>query len=354
MIFTTAGLVYNLMMIAVDTAALACLGRRRTALTCLTAWLLAGAAAVVLAIVLGQGVFLVARLAAYGLFLHGTVVVAGSAVLLRRTRRKTTLGSAALAGMIVAVAVDAFLIEPTWLEVSHLRLDTPKLSRPVRLDVLADLQTDQFGPYERRVLRRVVNEKPNVILLAGDYLQAEPQQQAKLRSQINAFLHELDFGASARAFAVPGNIDGSDWAELFDGLGVITASSSESFRVGEIRLTCLGLADSRDTRLEIRREEADRFHLVMGHVPNFALGRIEADLLIAGHTHGGQVRLPGIGPLLTLCRVPRGWAAGLTELSGGGKLLVSRGVGMERDVAPRLRFLCRPELVVVDLVPDKQ
>jgi uncharacterized protein len=91
---------------------------------------------------------------------------------------------------------------------------------------------------------------------------------------------------------------------------------------------------------------------VLGHCPQFAMGNVEADLLLAGHTHGGQVRLPWIGPLTTGCAVPRSWAAGLTELPGGRKLIVSRGTGMERGCAPRIRFLCRPELVVIDLVPE--
>ncbi len=58
--------------------------------------------------------------------------------------------------------------------------------------------------------------------------------------------------------------------------------------------------------------------------------------------------------LLTLSRVPRSWTSGMTELPRGGRLLVSRGIGMERSGAPPLRFLCRPELVVVDLVPRKE
>ena len=88
-----------------------------------------------------------------------------------------------------------------------------------------------------------------------------------------------------------------------------------------------------------------------------------ADLLLAGHVHGGQVRLPFWGPVLTLTSVPRSWAVGRTDFDGGATaggawdggrtLIVSRGIGMERGEAPRLRFLCRPELVVVDLVPPK-
>ena len=87
-------------------------------------------------------------------------------------------------------------------------------------------------------------------------------------------------------------------------------------------------------------------------MPNFALGQVQADLLVAGHTHGGQVQLPLIGPMVVNCRIPHRWAAGFTDLRGGGKLLVSRGIGMERGYAPRLRFLCRPELVVIDLTPE--
>ena len=91
----------------------------------------------------------------------------------------------------------------------------------------------------------------------------------------------------------------------------------------------------------------------MGHSPNFSLGEIQADLLIAGHTHGGQVRLPLLGPVMTLSAVPRAWASGVTEIKPGKTLIVSRGVGMERHNAPRLRFLCRPEIVIVELLPQK-
>jgi predicted MPP superfamily phosphohydrolase len=91
---------------------------------------------------------------------------------------------------------------------------------------------------------------------------------------------------------------------------------------------------------------------VLGHSPNFSLGQVSADLLIAGHTHGGQVQIPFIGPMLTLSQVPRSWASGVVTIAPGKVLVVSRGVGMERGNAPRIRFRCRPELVILDLVPS--
>src|SRR5690606_31801463 len=118
----------------------------------------------------------------------------------------------------------------------------------------------------------------------------------------------------------------------------------------DVTLTGLPLGRSK-APLDLPRP-SDRYHIVLGHRPDFALGSVDADLLLAGHTHGGQVQIPGFGPLVTLSNIPRAWAAGtVVSLDDDTTLVVSRGLGMERGVAPRLRFLCRPELVILDLVP---
>ena len=124
---------------------------------------------------------------------------------------------------------------------------------------------------------------------------------------------------------------------------------SETLDLGPVLLTGLSWRDSVDPSFKVRG--GDKYHIVLGHSPNFSLGEIDGDLLLAGHTHGGQVQVPGIGPLLTLSVVPRSWASGLTEIEPGKYLLVSRGIGMERDYAPRMRFFCRPELIVLRLHP---
>jgi hypothetical protein len=168
---------------------------------------------------------------------------------------------------------------------------------------------------------------------------------------LNILLRKANLAAHARVFAVQGDMEKTGWTNTFQGLNIVTCSATESFDLGGgLSLTCLSLKASFDTSTEVAADPG-RFHVVLGHCPNFALGKVPADLLVAGHTHGGQVRLPIVGALMTLSRIPRRWAAGLTDLPGGGQLLVSRGTGMERGNAPRLRFLCRPELVVIDLTP---
>lgn len=76
-------------------------------------------------------------------------------------------------------------------------------------------------------------------------------------------------------------------------------------------------------------------------------------LALAGHTHGGQVQLPWFGPPLVLSNVTRAMGAGGLFRLGESWLCVSRGIGMERNHAPRIRFLCRPELTVLELVPPE-
>ena len=161
-----------------------------------------------------------------------------------------------------------------------------------------------------------------------------------------------DLEAPLGSYAVKGNVDWSDWPVLFAGSPVVALETTSSQDLGPVVLTGLTLQDSANAALSVSAQ--DKYHIVLGHVPNYSLGQIEADLLIAGHTHGGQVRIPLLGPVFTLSQVPRSWASGMTSIAPGRHLIVSRGIGMERMNAPRMRFLCRPELVVLDLVPAEE
>ena len=72
------------------------------------------------------------------------------------------------------------------------------------------------------------------------------------------------------------------------------------------------------------------------------------DLVLSGHTHGGQWRLPGFGALLTNSRYGKRYEAGHYR-QGDTHLIVSRGLGMEGFGMPRARFFCPPEVVLMTL-----
>ncbi len=294
------------------------------------------------------------QLLAWTVFLHVPLFLGGAAVFLWRRARLVAWGSLALIGVLALIALDAFLIEPRWLEVSHITLATAKVEQALRIVVLADIQTDRPGDYEERALRRAMTEQPDLLLLAGDYIQMGRRSRSDVEEvqALNAILHTVGLDAPLGVYAVQGNVDRPGvWPDIFARLPVTTFETTTQVDVGPIVLTALAMWDAFDAHKVVAAQ--DKFHIVLGHSPNFSLGNVDADLLIAGHTHGGQVQLPLLGPLMTLTVAPRAWASGVTTIAPGKTLVVSRGIGMERANAPQLRFLCRPEIVVIDVVPGK-
>ncbi|MBW4496499.1 MAG: metallophosphoesterase [Oscillatoria princeps RMCB-10] len=347
-------ILYNLILIALDLAALSVVRRHKPGWVALANLLPLVLAATVAAGTLGKGAFGVLALLSAGLFLHGFLVLTGIALIWRREFRGVAIASAVSAFLLGAIAIDAFFIEPYWLEVSRIQLKSPKLEQPLKIAVIADFQTDVWGEYQRDALRKAVAEKADLILLAGDYLhQGNSELREVLRQQFNAFLKEINFSAPLGVYAVGGDvekhIEPQNWPQNFAGLPVTVFPENKTVKLPELCVTGITLGDSRNPQLRV--PECAGFHIALGHAPDFALSDIRADLLVAGHTHGGQVRLPFIGPVITLSKVPRQWAAGVTKLPGNRTLVVSRGIGMERGNAPRLRFLCRPELVVIEVLP---
>lgn len=294
---------------------------------------------------LAADLFGLLRNVAWLLFVQLTLALLVVALL---SRWKTVCVAGAL--FLASVGVWAFQVEPRLLEVSRVRIETSKVSEPLTVAVVADLQTDSAGAFELDVLREVADLDADLVLLTGDYLQtvtlAEGEREArKFRELWRAA------GVTARlgVFAVQGDVDPAPWEARFAGLGIETSSTTTTFLDGPVELVGLSLADSRNPRL--RLGGTPKFRILFGHRPDFALGESSGDLLIAGHTHGGQVRLPGYGPLITFSSVPKSWAAGLTQLAAERWLLVSRGIGMERGHAPRLRLFCRPEIVFLEIEP---
>jgi uncharacterized protein len=88
--------------------------------------------------------------------------------------------------------------------------------------------------------------------------------------------------------------------------------------------------------------------LMLSHTPDnvYDLGDLGADAVFAGHTHGGQIRLPGLGALIVPSRYGRRFDRGHFVVDDT-HLFVSAGIGAD---APALRLWCPPEIVVVDFV----
>jgi predicted MPP superfamily phosphohydrolase len=123
--------------------------------------------------------------------------------------------------------------------------------------------------------------------------------------------------------------------------------------VAGMRLEVVGLDDPHIERHDLRvavRRDAGAFGLAVVHSPDPApeLAALGYDLVVCGHTHGGQVRMPFAGALVTNSSIPTRLGMGLSRF-GRTLLHVSPGLGTSK-YAP-FRFLCRPEATLLELVP---
>lgn len=254
---------------------------------------------------------------------------------------------------LIITGLYASRIEPYRIEVTHTELKTEHLkagSPELKIVQLSDLHIDEFGRREKRALEIVKDLEPDIIVLTGDYT-----NDWEKAPDVKRFMESLS--ARYGVYAVHGNWNPGPRARVFfEGTDIrIVEGRSEIVRTESGRVVIAGIPwhmyhtpdyALRDAQLR------DSFVILLSHKPEAGLHVSKSvDLVLAGHTHGGQVRLPFIGPLIILSGIDRDAAAGLSKTPSGGWLYVNRGLGMEGGRAPRIRLLCRPEISVFHIQP---
>jgi predicted MPP superfamily phosphohydrolase len=261
----------------------------------------------------------------------------------------------------------AHFVEPTWLKVR--RLTIPIKGLPLNLDGLQIVQLSDLhigSAVPRWLLQHAVDTalalKPDLIVLTGDYVHTRPDDVEDL----TLLLQPLQ--APLGVFAVLGNHDyavnypGDPGIPGIEAL-VITALERANISVlrnewhfiggGRQPLAMLGIDEilsgyARVSPLDEIPAAAPR--LILCHNPDIVsfLPENNVDLLLCGHTHGGQVRIPPFPPPLTATKDRRFWG-GLSPL-GRGHIFVNRGIGYTW----RVRLGSRPECVAITLTGVKE
>ncbi|MFC4639217.1 metallophosphoesterase [Deinococcus hohokamensis] len=284
-----------------------------------------------------------------------------SALPVTRRRALKLLGSAAVTAGLLGTAGAAQTYRFGLTREQHA---LPGLRAPLRIAFLTDLH---YGPFIRagsvRAWVQAANaERPDLVLLGGDYLDIEPGHDAgPLLDELRALRAPLG------VYGVWGNHDygsfgegrpGLDWTvyrealrRAFAGVG-ITVLRNEGRAVRE-DLYLAGLDDL--TRGEpalgaaLRGARQTGATLLLSHNPDVLPDLLPgAGLVLCGHTHGGQVRLPGLGAPLVPSRYGQRYAMGWVRGAHDTPAYVSRGLGVTG--AP-IRVLCEPELTLLTLTP---
>lgn len=257
-------------------------------------------------------------------------------------------------------------VEMNWIEITKLTLKLPRLDpafQGLKLVQLSDFHLGQWINKERldRVFKLALEQAPDYVILTGDYLEyhpyGEPNEWATYEENLKLIRTSFaQLSAFCPTIAILGNHDHkvyAGWVEqsLSEAGVTVLRNSVMTIRRGESQLHFAGLDDviKKMDRLDILVKSLpdDGAAILLAHEPDFAdtaaaTGRF--DLQLSGHSHGGQIVIPFIGPPM-LPELGRKYPSGLYNIKNM-QLYTNRGVGVTTINA---RFNCRPEITVFTL-----
>jgi uncharacterized protein len=270
----------------------------------------------------------------------------------------------AAGGTAAATALYALAVEPRWLHRTHTRLHFGGLPRPLeglRIALLTDIHMNRHTPRHllRRAVRLTQEAAPDLIAITGDLAESEAGLE-----------HVLDQLATLAAplgvYVVPGNHDYRDvgierWHDAVGRRRSLTDLTNRA-RLLHVRATsgqeeaarlCVAgvddLTHGSPNMTALPPAEQRDFTVLLAHHPDQAERARRAvdgvNLVLSGHTHGGQVRLPWLGAVVNSAAHPDLYEAGVRRRPWT-QVYTSRGVGTTH--LP-IRFLARPEVAILTL-----
>jgi predicted MPP superfamily phosphohydrolase len=254
-------------------------------------------------------------------------------------RRRFLLAALVAAAAPGLAAADAKWLEPGWVKTRRLRLGTGKPTH--RLVHFTDVHHKGDRAYLVSVVKKINALSPDLVCFTGDLIE-DPQHLPEAL--------ELFAGIKSPVYGVPGNHD--FWSHAsFDAMAKGFAATGGAWLMDDQRVIadgklCLLGATCLSAKQKPLVPPKTTRNIFLMHYPAWVkrLGTQKYDLLLAGHSHGGQVRLPFYGPIFLPFGVDE-YDLGLFH-TGSGPLYVGAGIGW---FPVPIRFNCRPEITVVEI-----
>ena len=236
-------------------------------------------------------------------------------------------------------------------------IESDKISQPVKIAVIADLHSCDYGENQKILVDSIREEKPDLIVMVGDILDEKLAED-------NAMIFMEQIGEAYPCYYVSGNHE--YWGGQVEAIKLqiedyniqVLEGDHVTLDLAGTRIGISGIDDPKvgreiwDSQLEAAAEGIDtmQYNLLLSHRPEKfeVYNAYGFDLVISGHAHGGQWRLPGlINGLFAPNQGLFPAYAGGVYTGGDQQMIVSRGLAKESTRVPR--FYNRPELVMITL-----
>ncbi|MBI4387905.1 MAG: metallophosphoesterase [Candidatus Omnitrophica bacterium] len=273
-------------------------------------------------------------------------------------RKPSHMGRATLLAFIglSLLLVDMFFVEPNWIQVNHVAIHDQKLAevlKRIKVVHITDLHfTRGIGYREKQLIRKVNALNPDLLLITGDFFD-DLSQVELVRQLIRSF--KVNIGI----FGIPGNtdhivMDGFSAARELAPAGIdVLVNENRKVPLPNGRILHLaGVDDPTYGHDNLNQAmfgiSEDVPTILLAHSPYIFEKAVkqEIDLVLVGHTHGGQIGIPWLVYLSDYAnRTP--YMRGFFKKNSTA-MYVNTGIGMK--TLP-LRFLCRPEIAVIEVKP---
>lgn len=271
------------------------------------------------------------------------------------------LGLLVLAQLLgTAVYLWGTLYEPFALATSHRSIESAALSGqtpPLRLLHLSDLHVERLTPRETTLLELIEQAQPDLIVITGDYLNLSYVDDPTARAEVRKVLAKINapYGVYATLGSPPVDRRATT-PSLFDGLPIrLLRDEVAVLHLADGRkLSLIGMdcdhdleGDARVFQNLIGLAPPDSAKILLYHSPELmpTVQNYSIDLYLCGHTHGGQIRAPFYGAILTSSALGKRYEMG-PYVEQDTTLYISRGIGLEGLSAPRMRLFCPPEIIL--------
>lgn len=265
------------------------------------------------------------------------------------------------------------VIDGNRFTVVHYKIESDKIKKNYRLVLLADLHNKQYGKDHEKLLQQIEKQEPEAILIAGDILTAKPEYPLEIAVSLISKLsrkYPIYYGMGnheTRLFLYPEVYKsmGKDYEEMLKKEGVFLMRNTTGKLSEEVLVTGLEIdrkyykrfrktpMDSHYLEGIVGKKEKEKFQILLAHNPDYFEEYSDwgADLVLSGHLHGGMVRLPFLGGVVSPA------FRFFPQYDGGqffrkeSRMILSRGLGMH--TIP-IRVFNPGELVVLHLIPKTE
>lgn len=243
------------------------------------------------------------------------------------------------------------------LQVTYYTIDTDKIQQSIRFAVITDLHSSSYGKDMNTLIHAVQQEQPDCVLLVGDIFDANHDNQ-------NSWDCVIALAKEYPCYYVTGNhemrmTDVDDIKHQLTQIGVhVLSGDSKSVNIHDQQIMIHGVDDYFDEdafNAQIQeittKAMPSQYNILLSHRPELVdkYEQCNVDIVIAGHAHGGQARIPLIAPN-GLYAPHQGtnpkYTNGIHQFNNWS-LLVSRGLDKRSTKYPRI--LNRPELIILDI-----